>query len=275
MAPEVYRAKSKTQKSGSARKTSAPSGGNSRRTGQTPGRSDGRSGRKPLTLEEKRRRQRKQREELRRRQEERARRKQIQKQRRKRLFTLCFWVAVVLVILYWSVVALLIVNRPDGSEDALPLLLFEQGERKAKKEYKPEEVCIGGTKYLPVTFLEDFIAISQFGDQKTRSFLICSSGEFATFYVNNEEVIVNGERVSMRAPALMIDEKLYLPLDFYAEKMTCFELGKNNATYGADVLTFLKDREPSFVFHPVTADLPVDYATVPVAPTLPSTDPQT
>ena len=160
--------------------------------------------------------------------------------------------------------------RAAFGEDALPLLIFEQGERKEKDEFQPEEICIGDTKYLPVSFLEDYLAISQFGDHKTRSFLICANGEFATFYLNNEEVIINGEHCAMKAPALMKDGELLLPIDFYAEKMSCFELGKNNATYGADVLTFLKDQPATFSLNTCTPDAPVDYATVPVAPTVPA-----
>ncbi len=246
MAPERYRATQKPKSS-----TKKPS-------------------QKTLSPEEKRRRARLKREEIIRRKKEILQQKRLRRERRKRLFILSFWVAVILVALYWTVVAISITNRPDGSKNALPLLLFEQGKREEKEEYLPEEICIGSTKYLPVTFLNDFFAISEFGDQKTRSFLICSNGEFATFYLNNEEIVINGERVSMQAPALMKDGKLFLPIDFYAEKMSCFELGKNNTTYGADVLTFLNDREPTFTFHSCPLETPVDYATVPIAPTVPA-----
>lgn len=257
MAPEVYRA---------AKQAKKPNQGQVRR----PAAQGKQPAQKTLTLEERRRRERARREAIRRQKEEAARQRRIRKARRQRLFRLSFIGGLILVILYWSVVAALIINRADGSEDALPLLIFEQGERKEKDEFQPEEICIGETKYLPVSFLEDYLAISQFGDHKTRSFLICANGEFATFYLNNEEVIINGEHCAMKAPALMKDGELLLPIDFYAEKMSCFELGKNNATYGADVLTFLKDQPATFSLNTCTPDAPVDYATVPVAPTVPA-----
>ncbi len=257
MAPEVYRATAR------AKKTTQGRPRQSAQQSQRPVK-------KTLSPEERRRREEARRQALRRQKEEAARQRRIRRQRRKRLFRLCFMVSLVLVAIYWAVVAVSIITRPDGSQDALPLLLFEQGERKAMEEFEPEKICIGDTKYLPVTFLEKFIAISQFGDETTRSFLICDNGEFATFYLGNEEIIINGEHCSMNAPALLKEGELYLPVEFFAEKLTCFELGENNATYGADVLTFLKDQDPAFVLHTCTPETLVDYATVPVAPTVPA-----
>ena len=194
--------------------------------------------------------------------------------RRKRLFRLCFVVSLVFVALYWVVVAVSIINRPDGSKDALPLLLYTQGERKEDSRKEPEETCIGGVKYLPISFLEKYMAISQFGDDHTRSFLICSNNQYATFYLGTEEVIVNGEHVSIKAPAILKNDELYLPLDFYADKMNCFELGLNNPTYGADVLTYSKEIDPAYVFSPGSSSpaIPYDpsYKNVP-APTEPTT----
>lgn len=268
MAPERYRATSSRPPQRPQGQTRRPADGQNQpnRT-----RSQGPARRELSPAEQHRDRARK--EALRRRKEELARQRRIRRERRKRLFKLCFTVSLVFVVLYWIFVGVSIANRPDGSEDALSLLLFRQGERKPVKEYEPEEVCIGETKYLPVSFLEDFFAISQFGDHKTRSFLLCSDGEFATFYLDTEEVIVNGERTSMRAPAKLINGELHLPVEFFAEKMSCFELGKNNATYGADVLTYLDDQETSFVFKSCTAEAPVDYNTVPVLPTTETTVP--
>ena len=261
MATERYRA--------SGGRVSQKPQGQTRRSGTQPNTPPHGQAKRPVRRElspaEKHRAEAK-REEIRRRKAEIARKKRIRRERKKRLFKLSFIVSLVFVLLYWTFVGVSIATRPDGSEDALSLLIFRQGERKAMKEYEPEKVCIGDTKYLPVSFLKEFFAISEFGDHKTRSFLICSDGEYATFYLNNEEAIVNGEHISLRAPARMIDGELHLPIEFFAEKMECFELGKNNSTYGADVLTFLTDQDPSFVFHPCPGENTVDYKTVPVAP---------
>ena len=268
MAPERYRATPKRPQQtaqGQNRRLSEQTQRKAQGQARRPAGQTQRPAREVLSPAEQHRAEAK-REAQRRRKEEIARQRKLRRERRKRLFKLCFSVAMIFFVLYWVFVAVSIINRPDGSEDALSLMVFRQGERKALKEYLPEEVCIGETKYLPVSFLEQFFAISQFGDQKTRSFLICADGEFATFYLGNEEVIINGEHVSMRAPALMIDGELHLPIDFFAEKMTCFELGKNNATYGADVLTYDKEKTASFVFKNCTAEQTVDYATVPVIP---------
>lgn len=192
-----------------------------------------------------------------------------QKKSRRRLFTLCFVISLVLVALYWGVVAILIATRSDGNEDALPLLVFTQGERKEDKRFEPEEACINGVKYLPITFLEKYMAITQFGDDKTRSFQLCETGEYATFYLGTEEAIINGQHVSIKAPAILKDKDLYLPLDFFEDKMNCFELGLNNSTYGADVLTFNKDVKPSFLFRSMPTSDPVLYDPVYAAPPTP------
>ncbi len=229
---------------------------------------------RPLSPEEKQRRQAKM-EAMRRQKEERIRRENLRKERRKTLFRISFYVAIVFVVFYWIFVTFSIINRPNGNEDALPLYVFTEGKRKQDKIYPADEICVNGVKYLPVTFLEKYVAISQFGDHKTRSFLLCSSGEFATFYLNTEEGVINGEHFAIQSPSFLRDDVLYLPVDFYVEKMNCFQFGKNNPTYSADVLTFLKDVEPSFVYTPVEKmdPLPYDpaYKQIPQKTTVPET----
>ena len=224
---------------------------------------------KVLSPEEKSRRQARM-EAMRRQKEEKLRQEKLRKMRQKRLFRLAFIVSLVFVMLYWGFVAISIINRPDGSEDALPLFLFTEGKRKADQKYTVEEVCIGETKYLPVTFLEKYVAITQFGDHKTRSFQLCATGEFATFYLNTEEGVINGEHFAIKSPSFLKDDVLYLPVDFFVDKMNCFQFGKNNPTYGADVLTFLPDVEPAFIYTPITGIDPIPYdpayKQVPVTP---------
>ncbi len=224
---------------------------------------------KPLTLEEKRQRQRKERERIRREREERAKRAALRRMRRKRLLRLSFAVSLVFVLLYWCFVALSIFNRDQSEDQTLPLLIFIDGVREEDDRFEKEEVNIGGTSYLPVTFLEKYMAISQFGDHKTRSFLLCDGGEYATFYLGSEEALVNGVRVSLKDKSLLIDGQLYLPVSFFADKMTCFTLSESVAAYGTDVLTYYEGRE-GFRFHTAPASPTVDFATVPVAPATPT-----
>ena len=186
-------------------------------------------------------------------------RKNLRKKSRRRLFVLCFIISLVFVAIYWGIVALLIGLRPTGNEDALPLLIFTQGQRKEDHRLEVEEAYIGNVKYLSVSYLEKYMEITQFGDDKTRSFRLCESGEYATFYIGSEEAIINGNRVSIKEPALLKDGNLYLPLDFFEDKMNCFEFAPNNTTYGADVLSFNKEITPSFYVHSVTHIPPVVY----------------
>ena len=216
-----------------------------------------------LSPEERRRLQAKRKEEMRRLAEEKAHRAALRRRRRKMLFRLSFILSLVFVFAYWIWVALSISNRPSDADQALPLYLFTEGERKEDAILEPEEVFFNQNVYLPVTKLEEYMAISQFGDHITRSFLIPSSGEYATFYLGSEEAVINGQAVSLKAPAFLKDEVLYLPADFYAEKMNCFTYSESVAAYGANVLTFTGE-SPSFLFHSFPPSPPVDPATIPV-----------
>lgn len=258
MATEKYRA---TPKKAQQSRNAAQNG---QRVRQNP-----KQTRPALSPEERRAREKKRREALRQEKEERARLLRLRRQRRARLFRLCLSVSLVLVVFYWAWVAISITTRSDGSEDALPLMIFTEGERKEDKTFSPEEVCVGEVKYLPLTELENYMAISQFGDHETRSFLICSSGEYATFYLGTTEAIINGIHVSLKEPVFLKEDVLYLPVDFFADKMNCFTYSASVAAYGADVLTYL-DTEPGFLFSSCPAGESVSYATVPVAPTVPA-----
>ncbi|MBR5296051.1 MAG: hypothetical protein IKU24_05625 [Clostridia bacterium] len=256
MAQEKYRASVKN-----APKAAAKSPAKSQKPAQNV--------KKALSSEEKMRLAKKK-EAAKRRREERARQASLRRERRRRLFRLCFLISLVFVALYWVYVAASIIGRPDGTEDELPVMLFTEGERKEDKTLPVEEVTIGGVKYIPLKELSSYIAISQFGDYETRSFLLPQSGEYATFFVGTPEVIINGNHTAMKEPALLIEDQLYLPSDFFT-KTNFFTFSSNVSAYGADVLTYLGTTgEDSFIFHENTTSDPVDFATVPVAPTLPA-----
>ena len=202
-----------------------------------------------------------------RRREEKRRQALLRKKRRKQLFRVSFALSLVFVLLYWAFVAVSIATRVKAGEEVLPLMVFTEGKRKEDKTYKPEELLFAGKKYLSVKELSPYMTVSQFGDGKTRSFQL-ENGEWATFHLGSEEAVVNGVHVSLSAPATVVEEDLYLPVDFYGAKMTLFDYSSAVPTYGADVLT-AKDVEPGFYFHPSPQSAPVGFETVPVAPTLP------
>ena len=218
-----------------------------------------------LSPEERRRRARLAREEAQRRREEKARVAARRRVQRRALFRRCFVLSLVFVVLYWAVVALIITKRSDGSEDLLPVMIFTDGNREADKTLSPETGAVNGVMYLAVTELEQYFTISQFGDHRTRSFAIASTGEYATFALDSDEAVINGVPVSLTHPALLREDVLYLPLDFFASAMTCFTFSPAVASYGADVLTFF-DTDPGFLFAPAPQSDPVDYASVPRAP---------
>jgi len=83
---------------------------------------------------------------------------------------------------------------------------------------------------------------------------------------------INGERVFLEGCCFMKDEVLYLPVDFFEDKMNCFDYTHSSAL-AADVLTYLDPIQHSFRFSPAQATPSVDYSTVPVIPTVPETPP--
>lgn len=222
----------------------------------------------PLSPEETRRRAKRKEEAARARELARQRRQEAAL-RRRALFRVSFAVALVFLVLYVVWVAVDICTRSDGNEDALPLLIFTDTEKKEDMRLEVEEVSFGGKLYLPVTALEPYMAISQFGDYQTRSFLLCESGQYATFYLGTPLAIVNGVRVNLKEIVFVKDDILYLPMDFYTDKMNCFTLTESTPL-AANVFTFLSEVPPAFRFHTTGGCPTVDPATIPVAPTEPA-----
>ena len=174
-----------------------------------------------------------------------ARRARQKRERRRIILLSSFLVALVFVGLYWAWVWLDVTLRPDGNADALPVLVFTKDERKEDVRFEVEDAVFDGVSYLPVTFLEPYVTVTEFGDYTTRSFLIRDTEEYATFYLDTCSAVINGERVSLKHPAFLKDNVLYLPLDFYSSKMNCFEYTLSSAL-GASVLTFDPSVTPSF-----------------------------
>ena len=225
---------------------------------------------KTVSSEEKKRREAKRREEARIAAENRRRAKIARKKRRTRIFAISFALSLVFVVIYWAWVAFSILGRDAISEDALPLLVYTDGERKEDLRFEAEEVTFGDEVFLPVTVLEEYTAVSIFGDYDTRSFLIRQDGEYATFALNSPSVLVNGQKVSTKSSAFLKDDVLYIPVDFFTDKMSCFSYTHSSAL-AANVLTYLPQEGISFVFREMPASPTVDAATVPVIPTVPET----
>lgn len=201
--------------------------------------------------------------------EEKIRLRRERRERRKRLFVLSFVVGVIFVALYWIWVVVDITGRPNGGEDALPILIYTAGEREKDSELEAETVYHNGSYYLPITSLEPYMAITQFGDWSTRSFLLCESGQWATFHLGTENAVINGQRVSLRYPAFCRDEVLYLPIDFFTDKMNCFTFD-DSVALASKILTVHTEVTPSFAFCEDAVPQKVDAATIPVAPVFPS-----
>lgn len=209
------------------------------------------------------------RKESQKRREEKIRKAQMRKKRRGQLFRLSFAASLIFVLLYWAFVGISILGRDKGGEKQLPLMLFTEGKIKEDKTIEAKEITVGNVKYLSITDLSDYFTASQYGDHKTRSIRLLDDGGWATFYLGSEEAVINSVHVSLSAPAIVKDDNLYLPVDFFGDKMTCFTYSPAVASYGADVLTFRESEPISFYTDLCPESEVVSYSTVPIAPTLP------
>ncbi|MBQ3866248.1 MAG: hypothetical protein II776_05045 [Clostridia bacterium] len=228
-----------------------------------------RAARPPMTREEAARRAAARREAERRRAEaearakaEKARQKRIRRFRRRRLFALSFILSLFIVIGYF-VILFATVGRADKPRGAYPVQVFRAGEKKAAVTLSVEETSVNGTTYLPVTVLSEFVTITQYGDQDTRSIGL-AGGDWISFDLNTADCVVNGEHASLEAKVFMKGDVLYLPADFFFRKMNCFEYTYSSAL-SANVLTFLDGVTPALNGRTMTRTGRIDPASVPTA----------
>lgn len=220
-------------------------------------------GRAPLSLEEKQRRAAARRAAEERAREERARAREVRRFRRRRLYLLASLFAVLFTAVYFIALSA-IVNRTTPDKDAVGVQIFRAGEKDPVKIYTAEETVFGGSTYLPLSALEEFVSVSQSGDHASRS-LIFSGGDEISFHLGTPDCVANGVRVSLSAPAFLKDDVLYLPADFFSLRMNCFEYTYSPAVK-ANVLTFMTGQTPALTTRTMTSTPRVDPATIPASP---------
>ena len=219
-----------------------------------------------LTPEQKRlRRERWEREQ--REKERRLREREERKLRRRewRLFLLkiSLVLAVVFVGLYWLIVFLTVGKGGTDAEDAFPMKIFIGEEKKEACTLEAENVFFDGTNYLPLSVLrdgalKDHIAFTYFGDEVQPGFSLKDGKDFATFLVGRSDVIINGQKVSLSAAAFFKDEELYIPIDFFTDRMNCFSFSYS-AVNACNVLTFDSSAEPAFVIGQAETCTPIPW----------------
>lgn len=197
--------------------------------------------RKPLSPEEKKRRAEAAAQEK----ERRAQEKLLRRARRRALFVASLATSLVFVVLYYVFVGVSIATRPDGREDAMPVVIYRGTASKEEARLEVEEVYFKGTYYLPLTVLEPYVTVTEFGDHSTRSFALSGDGGYATFFLNSCDAVICGVRVSLEGESFIKDNVLYLPADFYRDKMNCFTFEKSTAL-AAWVFTFREETPPAF-----------------------------
>lgn len=219
--------------------------------------------RAPLSLEERQRRAASRRAAQERARAERVRQMRIQRIRRRRLFILSSLLALVIVAGYYTVLVSGL-GKAQEPKEAYPVQVFRAGEKEAMKTYTVQETYVNGDIYLPLSALQEFVTVTQYGDHARRS-LSLSNGDSVTFDLGTPNCVVNGVQVSLTAPVFIEGEELYLPVDFFYRRMNCFEYAFSSPL-NANVLTYLSDVTPALTSHVMTASPRIDPATVPAAP---------
>lgn len=217
--------------------------------------------RAPLSLEERQRRAASRREAEERAREERARERSLRRFRRRRLFTLASLLSLVIVVGYYAIL-MAGLNRTPAPEDAYPVQIFRAGEKNALKTYTVEETYFNGNVYLPLSALQEFTTVTQYGDHARRS-LAFSGGDIASFDLGTPNCEINGVRVSLTAPVFLKDDVLYLPVDFFFRRMNCFEYTYSSAL-NANVLTYLSEITPALTAREMEKPEPLDESRIPV-----------
>ena len=202
--------------------------------------------------------------------EERLALQRTRRARRGQVFRTALLWALVFVVLYGVFVAVSIARRSEKDDSALPLLIYTEGKKDEDTRFTVEELRFGKTDYLPVSFLKEYFAITEFGDSRTRSFAICENGQYATFYLNSTTALINGQKADLSAPALLKEEELYLPVDFFTTQMPGFTL-THSTPLAANVLTIAESATRRFYLQEPTTIPPVDRATRPTPVVTPAT----
>ena len=187
----------------------------------------------------------------------------VRRFRRRRLFLLSFLLSLVIVAGYYTVL-MTGISKSVPEKEVYPVQVFRAGEKNALKTYSVEETRFNGATYLPLTALQEFVTVTQYGDHARRS-LSFSGGDIATFDIGTPNCVLNGVKASLEAPVLLKDDVLYLPVDFFFRRMSCFEY-TFSSPLNANVLTFLSDVTPALTAHEMANTGRVDPATVPPAP---------
>ena len=221
--------------------------------------------RRALSPEKKAERERRAREEARLREDAERRRLAARKARRA-LTLVSFVLAVVIVAAYWIFVAVSISTRKPA-ESGYPLLIYTDGSRKEDFALKSTDVVFHGTTYLPIETFQHYFPVTVYGTASTRSILM-ENGDEAKFYLGTDQAVVNGQNVSLSDISFLKEDQLYLPVDFFTDKMNCFRFTYSSADK-SNVLTFDPTVEGKMVFQGQAATLPVDIATVPPEETPP------
>ena len=130
-------------------------------------------------------------------------------------------VMYIVFMLIWAMVILIKINSFPQADSQVFDVFFadkEQDEFSSKlsgKLYKKSDLNVNGTIYLSTDTLNHYTPITEGGNSSVRTIYIQNSQ--ASFDIGTTNAVINGQRISLSSPSVIIDSHLCVPMDFFVE----------------------------------------------------------
>ena len=127
----------------------------------------------------------------------------------------------IVFMLIWAMGILIKINSFPKSDPKTYDVFFadrEQDEFSSKlsgKLYKKSDLNVNGTIYLSTDTLNHYTPITEGGNSSVRTIYIQNSQ--ASFDIGTTNAVINGQRISLSSPSVIIDSHLCVPMDFFVE----------------------------------------------------------
>lgn len=88
-----------------------------------------------------------------------------------------------------------------------------------------DELYSDGMLYLSMNDIAELCELTVTGDHTKRTYFPTDDSEnYVTFYFSSNQVIVNGEKMLMKAETYTVDKTIYVPVSFFENYMTGIEI---------------------------------------------------
>ena len=141
----------------------------------------------------------------------------LRKKRRAKRFFVIFMILYVLLALLFLLIFSLSLKSCQKAEKKHNVTVEIKEEKKVTLD--KDDIYFDNSLYLPISVISDLTDIKVTGDKNEISFIIESNLEYAKFAINSTSVNINGNAIDLSKNALLINEELYVPFDFFEKNM--------------------------------------------------------